>query len=95
MPSTETRLTPDEIADKGQALYEQRLRDQVERTYLGQYLVIDIETGDYEIGSEHLATAKRLRARLPNGSLYGIKIGYPATVAIRGTLRPLKERPQN
>jgi len=92
MPFTETGLTLDEIADRGQALYEQRLRDQVETAYFGQYLVIDIASGDYEIGPEHLATAKRLRARLPDASLYGIKIGYPATVAIGGTLRPLKER---
>lgn len=92
MPSTETPLTLDEIADQGQALYEQRLRDQVEGTYFGQYLVIDIAGGEYEIGPEHLATAKRLRARLPDASLYTIKIGYPATVAIGGTLRPLKER---
>ena len=95
MPSIETPLTLGEIADRGQALYEQRLRSQVEDAYFGQYLVIDITSGDYEIGPEHLATAKRLRARLPNASLYGIKIGYPATVAIGGTLRPLKERQQN
>ena len=90
-PLSEMRLTPDEIADRGQALYEERLRDQVEAIYLGQYLVIDIETGDYEIGAEHLATAEKLRARYPTALFYGIKIGYPATVAIGGTLRPLKE----
>ena len=88
-------MTPDEIADKGQALYEQRLRDQVEGTHLGQYLLIDVETGDYEIGPEHLATAKKLRARYPQASLYGIKIGYPATVAIGGILRPLKRSRTN
>ncbi len=92
MPFTKTGLTLDEIADQGQALYEQRLRDRVEAACFGQYLVIDIASGDYEIGPEHLATAKRLRAHLPDASLYGIKIGYPATVAIGGTLRPLKER---
>ena len=85
------KLTLDEIADRGQALYERRLRDQVETPYFGQYLVIDIVSGDYEIGPEHLATAKRLRARLLAASLYEIKIGYTATVAIGGTLRPLKE----
>lgn len=92
MPSTETPLTLDEIADRGQALYEQSLRDQVEDAYFGQYLVIDIAGGEYEIGPEHLATAKELRARHPDASLYAIKIGYPATVAIGGTLRPLKGR---
>lgn len=56
---------------------------------------IDIASGDYEIGPEHLPTAKKLRARHPDASLYGLKIGYPATVAIGGTLRPLKARPQN
>ena len=91
MQFTEAKLTPDEIADRGQALYEQRLRSQVEDTYFGQYLVINIETGDYEIGAEHLATAKKLRVRSPTAPFYGVKIGYPATVAIGGTLRPLKE----
>lgn len=92
MPTTETRMTLDEIADRGEAYYEQNLRNQVEDAYFGQYLVIDSASGDYEIGPEHLATAKRLRARLPDAALYAIKIGYPATVAIGGTLRPLKER---
>ena len=90
--AAETRLTPDEIGDRGQALYEERLRDQVETVYLGQYLVIDIASGDYEIGPEHLPTAKKLRARHPDASLCGLKIGYPATVAIGGALRPFQQR---
>lgn len=92
--TSEMRLTPDEIAERGQALYEGHLRDQVEDACFGQYLVIDIAGGDYEIGPEHLPTAKKLRMRHPDASLYGIKIGYLATVAIGGTLRPIKERRQ-
>lgn len=88
MPSTKTRLTLDEIADRGEKIYQDRLRAQVREGNVGKYLVIDIGSGDYEIGDEHLPTAKRLCARHPNASLYGMRIGYKAIASFGGALRP-------
>ena len=90
-PLSGTRLTPDEIADRGEKIYRDRLRAQVRAGNVGKYLVIDIDSEDYEIGAEHLPTAKRLRARHPDASLYGMRIGYKAAVSFGGALRPEEE----
>ena len=42
------------------------------------FLVIDIETGDYEIDADDLAATKQLLANRPNAVIYGLRIGYPA-----------------
>ncbi len=91
MTAAKARLTPDEIADRGEAIYRERLRAQVREGNVGKYLVIDIDSEDYEIGEEHLPTAKRLRARHPDASLYGMRIGYRAAVSFGGALRPEEE----
>ena len=38
-----------EVAARGEAIYEQEIRHKVESHSMGQYLVLDIETGEYEI----------------------------------------------
>ena len=43
------RYTKEEIAARGQAIYEQRIRAKVEPEHIGKFLIIDIETGDYEL----------------------------------------------
>ena len=44
------RLSDEEIDRRGEALYDQRIRSLVETpTNLGKQIVIDVETGEYEI----------------------------------------------
>ncbi len=53
------RYSGEEIARRGEALYEQVLRAQVEtESNVGKIISIDIETGDYEIDSDPLVTGK-------------------------------------
>jgi len=81
------RYSGEEIACRGEALYEQVLRAQVEtESNVGKIISIDIETGDYEIDSDPLVTGKRLLARNPGAALYGKRIGYNAVFAVGGTL---------
>ena len=69
--------TPQEVASRGEAMYEQQLRGRVEVAHKGKFLVMDIETGAYEIDEDDLAATKRLLARQPDAVLYGLRIGYP------------------
>ena len=85
------QLTPDEVVERGKRIYQDRLRPQVSEGNLGKYLVIDVLSGEYEMGETHLDTAKRARAKHPDAPLYGMRIGYPATDAIGATLRPTQE----
>lgn len=81
------RFAGGEISERGEAIYEQSLRDKVEtEENIGKIISIDIETGDYEIGSDVLAPAERLLAKRPEAAIYGKRIGYNAVVAVGGSL---------
>ncbi len=82
------KLTPDEVVDQGEAIYRERLQAHLEPGNNGKFLVIDINTGDYEMGDDHSATLKRALAKWPDAVLCGLKIGYPATARLSGRLRP-------
>ena len=79
--------TSDEVVSRGEAIYEDRLRDQLEAKHHGKFLVIDIETGEYEIDDDDLMATDRARAKHEDAVLYGLRIGYPTAYRIGGTIR--------
>ncbi len=70
-----TKFTKEEIASRGRLLYEQNLRGVIEADNLNKFLIIDIETGDYEIDTDDLAASDRAHQKHPNGVFYGMRIG--------------------
>lgn len=81
------RITDDEIDRRGQQWYETRLRDMVEtEENIGKQIVIDVETGEYEIDESGLEASLRMLQKKPDAALYGARIGYDAVYAIGGTL---------
>lgn len=67
----------DEIAERGQALYDREIRDKLESSARGKLLVLDIETGDYEIDRDEVAAVKRAQEKRPQGVFYILRVGYP------------------
>ena len=68
---------PTEIVRRGKALYEQRIRAEVEEGNRGKVLVINVETGEYEMDADHL-TASTRAAKFPGAPRYAMRIGAPA-----------------
>lgn len=82
---TKKVLSKEEIAQHGEAIYAERLRGIVETPEnLGKILVLDVETGDYEIDASGLAANNRLLSRHPDGFLYGLRIGFDVVEGIGG-----------
>lgn len=77
-------VTPEEVESRGEAIYGQQIRDKVEPKHKGKFLVIDIETGEYEFNADDLVATKRLLAKHPNAVVYGLRIGFPAAYRIGG-----------
>lgn len=77
------RYSSHEIAERGRKLYEE-LRAQVEPGNIGKFMVIDVETGEYEIDRDELAALKRVKAKRPDGPRYLLRIGYQAAYHIGG-----------
>ena len=67
----------DDIERIGKARYAE-LRPQLEIDHWGQIVVIDVHSGDYEIGADDWNTTLRLFERRPDAMTWGERVGYPA-----------------
>ena len=72
---TTPKYSKDEVCDRGEEIYEERIKALVEPQQIGKFIVIDIESGDYEISEDMLIASRRLRERRPNSVRYGAKVG--------------------
>jgi hypothetical protein len=72
------RYTRDEIAARARTIYEQRIRSLVEPQHTGEYLVINVETGEYELDPDDETVSRRAYEKYPSAALYGMRVGYPA-----------------
>jgi hypothetical protein len=59
-------------------------RGQLEETHKGKIVVIDVKSGDYEIGDNDLDTTLRLFERRPNVLTWGERLGYPVMYDMGG-----------
>ena len=88
---THPRLSGDEIERLGQELYEQSIRAKVEPGNEGKICMIDVETGDYEIGETMLDTGQPLFARNPNAALWAVRIGYDVVYSFGASMEPFAQ----
>lgn len=76
--------TSKEVASRGEAIYRREIRDRVDPKHKGKFLVIDIETGEYEMNADDLVATKCLLAKPPDAVIYGLQIGSPTAYRIGG-----------
>jgi len=80
------RYTTDEVVERGEAIYEREIRPLVEPEHVGKFLVVDIETGAYEIDADELAASVRAFEKNPSGARYLVRVGYTAAHQIGGSI---------
>jgi hypothetical protein len=83
------RYSKEEMAQRGQELYESGIRQQVEAGNKGKIVAIDIETGSFELDDDTMPATRRLYERLPDAQPWVLRIGYNAVH--RFGARSLKE----
>jgi hypothetical protein len=76
--------SPQEVEARGEAIYEKQIRQGVEVGNKGNFVVIDVESGDFEIDRDDLAATRRLLQKRPDAVLYGVRIGYPTAYTLGG-----------
>ncbi|NJM48992.1 MAG: hypothetical protein HC860_24850 [Alkalinema sp. RU_4_3] len=77
------RYSKEEFAQRGNALYESAIRQQVEdgirqqveASNEGKILAIDIETGEFEVDETPTSATKRLFERQPDAEPWTLRIG--------------------
>ena len=85
MPDTTT--DPQDLARRGQAYYDEHLRAELEPEHNGEYLFLDVESGDYEMDEDELAAMARARAKHPRSVFYILRVGYPTAGSIGARVR--------
>ena len=75
----------DEVVQRGHTLYQQKIRAAVDKAEnKGKMLVINIETGEWEMDVDDVAAARRAKARFGGAPLFSMRIGYSAAYRIGG-----------
>jgi hypothetical protein len=72
------RYPKEEFARRGDEIYNRDIRAQVENEQnKGKYVLIDIETGAWEMDADEMAASRRMDARLPDAQVWMVRVGYP------------------
>ena len=66
------------MAERGQKFYDEQIKEFVDTdVHYGKFVVIDVETGDYEIDKRDIVAVKRLQERRPGAVTYAVRVGFP------------------
>lgn len=81
-----TLLSDTELGQQARERYEQ-LRPVIEtEENIGKLIVMDVESGDYEIDELGIEASRRLQTRHPGATLYALRIGYKTVESFAGVL---------
>ncbi len=61
--------------ERGEAIYDAVIKDQLNDDQLGMFLAIDTNTGEYEIGESSMAVTDALHARVDDADVYVMRHG--------------------
>ena len=75
MPVPKPRYSKEEFARRGDEIYDREISPHVEPDDKGKFVVIDIETGAYEIDQDELAASDRLLARRLDAQMWTRRVG--------------------
>ncbi|MBI1916045.1 MAG: hypothetical protein HYS12_15120 [Planctomycetes bacterium] len=89
MTVRQPRYSKEEFARRGNAIYEEQVRSQVEEGNRGRIVAIDIETGEFELGDNMLTACESLLARVPDAQIWCLRVGVGPV--LRFGARPRRE----
>ena len=75
MITVERRLPQEEVARRGDEIYDTCIAPTVEICGERRYAVIDVVSGAYEIDASRLTAANRLQARCPDAQAWFRQVG--------------------
>jgi len=73
-------------AHEARSLYERRLKAALETTHAGDFVAIDLESGDYFLGKTLSEAIQSARAAHPDRLPFALRIGHRTTVEL-GVMR--------
>jgi hypothetical protein len=76
-----------ELAQRAEAVYEQRLKAKLEAEHRDEFVVIEPDSGDYFLGRTLSDAAWAAYRAYPNRQTYGMRIGWPVAVEVGNSLK--------
>jgi hypothetical protein len=68
-------LTPKEIAEGGQKIYFDELKDKLEKEHMGEYAAIDVEQKKYQVDPDGVTAIEKARKAFGEKLFYIVHIG--------------------
>ena len=86
-----SQTIPGDLPARGSAIYEQKIRPLVEPREYGQFVVIDVFSGDYEIDKRDADATSRLLERHPAAMTWAVRVGHPTPYVWLTSRPPLND----
>ena len=78
------RYPKEEFRRRGDAIYEERIKEVLEPEHIGKFVAIDIETGEWETDSDDYQASEKLLQRIPDAQVWLKRAGYDYVHRIGG-----------
>ena len=78
------KLGPEERAAFAEMIYREQIRPTLTEADIGKLVVIDVNSGEYEIDENDAEASHRLHERQPDAFGYCIRAGYSAVYFFGG-----------
>jgi len=72
----------DELVEKGEEIYK-KIRDKLEPAHKGEFLAINVDTGEYWLGKTATEADKKAREKYPDEVFYLARVGRRAAFVRR------------
>ena len=68
-------LTPEDITRIGQEIYLNELKENLEQSHLGEYVVIEVKTKKYFINPDLVTAIQKAKKEFPDSLFFIVQIG--------------------
>lgn len=84
-----TILTPEEVAKKGEEIYNSKLKPILEPVQNGKFVAIDTDSSDYFLGDTILQALENAQQKYPNKIFHTVRVGFQGVFKMGGYARTL------
>ena len=81
---TQPKLGSAEREQFAVALYREKIRPTLTDADIGKFVIIDTNSGEYEVDRDDLTASDRLHGRMPDAFGYIMRVGYSAAYFFGG-----------
>jgi len=71
------------LAAKARKIYNDRLKGSLETCCRGQFVAVEVDSGDYFLGPTPLEAINNGKSKYPEKSFHVMKVGYKAAVLLK------------